>query len=462
MPIPNSVNPSTTGYSQSGLLASFDAVRPAFKTTLFQNFGDQFQKDMRFLWDLNAKRPIANVAGGFHFEEDRFDTAVTVKANASTTGSTLIFTLADAEIQTFNGARTSYPQINDFLIDPVNRKRYQITNKVDNGTDTTITAIETNGQAATTPVPGKKYGIYSSGSVENSGHDGAKNSYWTKQTFKLQNIKTQGLITGYAAVNELFPEYDQEGNFIGNWVGWTRMRTEWEHLKKLAGAMVFGKENSAGASQTNGMLEVFSTRANTLDISGGVDLDSLKDTVDLLKANSTPSNVMGLLCHGVNRPLQEALAVTKQDVNIASVREQSAALIFGRKESSMGLMATYDFNTVIVEGFTYNLRLFDLSYDPNLFGLGGTAGNYFVNTAYFMPSQGGVDAQGIARRHMEMSYASNPAGGVDRLMKVYDLGANAAIPTNDRDNLTTQFESHIGMDYFAMKQCAFWFDSSIA
>ena len=461
--VPNAVNPATSGYPQgTTILASFDSIRPDFKKILFQQYGDQFSKELRLLYDMNAKRPMRNANGGFHFEEDRYDSKITVLADAGTAGTTLSFTLAPAEIETVSGDRTSYPNIGDLFWNPYNGQRFQITNKTDNGSATTITAISIDGQTAAVPTPGTEYGIYSSAAAENSGQPDAKSSYWSKIDFVLQRVKTTGLVTGDAAVDELFPEYDEQGRYVGNWLGFTRMRTEWEHLKKIVGTLVLGKQGTAGDSTTNGMMEVFSTRANTLDISGGVDVDSLRDTIDLLKPNSTPSNVIGLLCREINRPLQAALIDDFANSNLNAVRQKSAELIFGRKEESEGLMATYDFNTVVIEGFTFNLRLFDISYEPNTFGVGDPALNQFANSAFFMPSQATIDPQNVTRRYMEMAYGSNPAGNVDRLMKVWDLGANASVPTNDVDQLTVNFLSHVGMDYFAMKQCAYWYNATLS
>lgn len=450
-----------SGYPQNNLLASFDSVVPEVRDLLFQNYGDQFLKEMKFLWDMNAKRAIKNASGGSHFEEDRYDSVLTVKANASTSGTTLRFTLANAEIEDVDGTLYVYPTETDLIYSPVTMERYQITSVTDNGTDVTIVATEISGTTATVPQAGDVYAVYSSAAAENSGQPEPSDSFWTQQTYKLQTIKTSDRVTGDAAVDKLWAEYTEDGKFVGNWVGFSRMRLEYLHLKKLVGAMILGKQGTAGNSTTTGMMEAFSTRANTIDISGGVDLTTLYETTDLLKTNSAGSNFIGLLTRYVNQPLQDALNEKYKNANIEQVRRQSANLIFGMGESSEGMYATNDFNCVTVNGVTYNLRLMDISFDPTVFGAGGET-NQFANTAYFMPSTAGKDAQGGARRHMEVQYGANPAGGVDRLMKVWQTGANAPIPTNDIDNANTHFLSQIGLDFFALKQCAYWYDGSLS
>jgi hypothetical protein len=259
----------------------------------------------------------------------------------------------------------------------------------------------------------------------------------------------------------LYAQTDELDNFVGNWIGFERMTIEWRHLKSIIGMTVLGKQGTAGNSTSNGMMETFGARANSLDISGGVDVDSLYETSDLLKPNSTPNNIIGLLGANIYTPLSKAIVQDLQNANIEQVRKKSAELIFGSGEQSEGMMATYDFNTVIINGQTFNLRSFDLSFDPVVFGLNRET-NQFASTAYFMPSTKTSDAEGMPRRYMELNYLSNSAGRVDRLMSVVELGRNAAIPTNGVDNLTIDFLTQAGLDFYAMKQCAYWYDATLS
>jgi len=463
--IANAVAPNTANYPQSNILISaMDAVRPDFQEKLFKKYG-QFMKELLLLKRMQATRPIKNSGGGFHFEEDFYDESITVKANASTSGSTLIFTLADAEIETTTGLRTSYPNVGDLIYDPVTMTRGQITAKTDNGTNTTITAQAiVSGETWDTPTAGKKYGIYSNSYGENTGSPDARNSYWTKYAFKMQILKGSALVTGTAAVDNLFPQYDEAGNFVGNWGGVSRTQEEFRLLKATMGQLILGQTSTstaAGVNQsTGGMMDAFASRANGVDISGGVDIDTLNDLIDALKPNNPENNFMGWLTRGVNRPLQDALNTQFANANIESVRKQSAEMIFG-DGASEGLMATFDFNTVVKEGMTFNLRSFDLSYDPKVFGL-SHATNQFCNTAYFFPTSGGTDAQGGLRRHIELAYAVNGDNGQSRMMKIWETGANAPVPTNDVDNRVTNYLAHFGLDFFSLTQCGYLFDSSLS
>ena len=463
---PNSVAPNTSGYQQSSILAVSDFVRPDFQTKLFKQYG-QFMDDLLLLKRMQATRPIRNASGGFHFEESFYDTYIEVKADAGTAAAKLTFTIANTQIETVGSKRTVYVTEGDLIMDMATNTRGQVV-KVDgllaSSGDITIEVESLTGTSWTVPTAGKQYAIYSNAYDENSGQPNAKSSSWDKFSFKLQTLKTSALITGNAAIDQLFPETDENGNFVGNWGGVQRTQAEFRHLKSTIGQLILGIESDAsGVSQTtHGMMDRFATLANGVSVdTASIGIDDLEALIDALKPNNPDNNFMGWLCRGINRPLQAALATEFQNANISAVRRQSAEMIFGSAENVESMYATFDFECVVKEGMVFNLRSFDLSYDPQVFGVGGLDKNLFVNTAYFMPSGTGVDAQGMTRRHMELAYGVNGDNGQDRMLKIWETGANAPVPTNDIDNRLTHYLTHFGLDFFSLKQCGYMFDSSL-
>lgn len=464
---PNSVAPNTSGYQQSSILAVSDFVRPDFQTKLFKQYG-QFMDDLLLLKRMQATRPIRNASGGFHFEESFYDTYIQVKADDGTTGGTLEFTIADSQVETVGSTRTVYVTEGDLIMDMATNTRGQVIDVLglDGGGDITVLAKSLTGTSWTVPTAGKQYAIYSNAYNENTGQPNAKSSSWDKFSFKLQTLKTSALITGNAAIDQLFPETDENGNFVGNWGGVQRTQAEFRHLKSTIGQLILGIESDqSGVSQTtHGMMDRFATLANGVNVDttgAGVGIEDLNALIDALKPNNPDNNFMGWLCRGINRPLQAALATEFQNANISAVRRQSAEMIFGAAENVESMYATFDFECVVKEGMVFNLRSFDLSYDPQVFGVGGVSGNLFANTAYFMPSGSGVDAQGMTRRHMELAYGVNGDNGQDRMLKIWETGANAPVPTNDIDNRLTHYLTHFGLDFFSLKQCGYMYDSSL-
>ncbi len=461
---PNSVAPNTSGYQQSSILAVSDFVRPDFQTKLFKQYG-QFMDDLLLLKRMQATRPIRNASGGFHFEESFYDTYIQVKADASTTGATLKFTIANTQIETVGSKRTVYVTEGDLIMDMATNTRGQVVRvDIPSSGDVTVEAESLTGTSWTAPTAGKQYAIYSNAYDENTGQPNAKSSSWDKFSFKLQTLKTSALITGNAAIDQLFPETDEKGNFVGNWGGVQRTQAEFRHLKSTIGQLILGIESdAAGVSQTtHGMMDRFATLANGVNVdTASIGIDDLEALIDALKPNNPDNNFMGWLCRGINRPLQAALATEFQNANISAVRRQSAEMIFGAAENVESMYATFDFECVVKEGMVFNLRSFDLSYDPQVFGVGGVSGNLFANTAYFMPSGTGVDAQGMTRRHMELAYGVNGDNGQDRMLKIWETGANAPVPTNDIDNRLTHYLTHFGLDFFSLKQCGYMYDSAL-
>ena len=460
---PNSVNPNTPGYAQSSILAVSDFVRPDFQTKLFKQYG-QFMDELLLLKRMQATRPIRNASGGFHFEEDYYDNFIEVKADGDTAANILEFTIADSQIETVGSVRTVYVNEGDLIYDPIAMIRGQVTGvDIPPSGDITVTAKSLRGETWTVPTAGDKYGIYSNAYDENTDQPDAKSSYWEKFSFKLQTLKTSALITGNASIDQLFPETDEAGNFVGNWGGVQRTQAEFRHLKSTIGQLILGLEsNQSGVSQTtHGMMDRFLNRAQTVQSNGMSNpIGTLEDLIDVLKPVNAENNYMGWLCREVNRPLQNALLAEFQNANISAVRRQSAEIIFGEGEASENMYATFDFECMVKEGMTMNLRAFDLSYDPKVFGLGG-ANNQFVNTAYFLPAGTGYDAQGASRRHMELAYGVNGDNGQDRMMKIWETGANAPVPTNAIDNRVTHYLTHFGIQFFSLKQCAIIYNEDL-
>jgi hypothetical protein len=461
---PNSVAPNTSGYQQSSILAVSDFVRPDFQTKLFKQYG-QFMDDLLLLKRMQATRPIRNASGGFHFEESFYDTYIEVKADEDTAGAHLEFAIANTQVETVGSKRTVYVTEGDLIMDMATNTRGQVTRvDIPSSGDVIVQAESLTGTSWTVPTAGKQYAIYSNAYDENTGQPNAKSSSWDKFSFKLQTLKTSALITGNAAIDQLFPETDENGNFVGNWGGVQRTQAEFRHLKSTIGQLILGIESDAsGVSQTtHGMMDRFATLANGVSVdTASIGIDDLEALIDALKPNNPDNNFMGWLCRGINRPLQAALATEFQNANISAVRRQSAEMIFGSAENVESMYATFDFECVVKEGMVFNLRSFDLSYDPQVFGVGGVSGNLFANTAYFMPSGTGVDAQGMTRRHMELAYGVNGDNGQDRMLKIWETGANAPVPTNDIDNRLTHYLTHFGLDFFSLKQCGYMFDSSL-
>ena len=220
---------------------------------------------------------------------------------------------------------------------------------------------------------------------------------------------------------------------------------EYRHLLGLVGAMILGKGNPDPAtnpsigSVTNstyaqGMVETFTNRAvpgtwTTGGLDGASDLYAL---ISDMKANWTGNDLVGLFCKDLYEAFEQNVAGSGllNNANIASTRQESAKVIFGDNQDFETMMSTFAFSTLTLNGKNLNVKSFDLSYDPTLFGQGGT--NDFTGMGFVMPAEKQADASGLLRNTVELIYKS--MDGEDRFMKVWDDGAASPRRLGPNDN----------------------------
>jgi hypothetical protein len=113
------------------------------------------------------------------------------------------------------------------------------------------------------------------------------------------------------------------------------------------------------------------------------------------------------------------------------------------------MMSTFAFSTITLNGKNLNLKSFDLSYDPVMFG--ATASAKFKDYGFFIPAEKSADAQGVLRNCVELTYKS--MDGEDRFMKVWDDGAASPRRLGPNDNYVVYMLTQFGFDWFKIEQC---------
>ena len=464
---PNSFSAAQVGYPQSGILAVNDFVRPDFQNKLFLQYGDQFYKDYLFMLAMGGKKGTKNAEGGFHFEEDRYDEAVTVLANAGTGAQSLVFTLDTSEIVTVSGDDYVYPVVGQTLWDPATNTIGRIISVVIvDGVSVTITATRLSGPTYTAPAAGKQFALLSNAQPENSIAPDPQNSYWTKITYQLQTFRNTATTTDLALGDELYAEIDEMGRFVGNWGGVSETQNEYRHMKAIFGALVLGSVNNVAGqpSTTDGYYNVFSAGSNTVDVLTGNYIDHLYTLIDKLKENSPMSSTyIGLICRNIINDYQTDLRAVYPDSNIKAIDNQEAQYIFGGN-TSLGQNLRMDFQKAMLSGFTMIGKSFDVSYDPNVTGLNAaTNQNLFANTAYWIQGGDTSDAQGNTYRPIQMRYLEIPGiNGNMRSIYIKRSGLFASEGDNNQAQRSTYFYSNWGNEFFNLKQTGFWYKSALS
>jgi len=458
---------NSAGYTQHSLLSSIDALPPDVSTKLYRRFGGQGLDILNLLIAQGAKRVVNNSNGSFHFEEDRYNQAIPY-ASRTGSGSSWTFTVTSTDVD----LNKPYVVVGDLLVDMnIMTNKYRVTAVNTSSGQYTIEA--TRFGAPTSPTAPAASGIlvvYSSAFGEDTAQPNAKATYWTKYAAPMQRHKTTAKITGDALTDKIYPVMMDDGKTLKGFHSHLFAQHEYRHLLGLVGAMILGKgfnytlagnQVTSGTDSTigtaAGMVDTFNNRAvgETWDPAGaaGATITDLYNLIAGMKANWTGNDLMGLFCKELYQKFEKDSLDYTNNVNIASTRQESAKLIFGENTDYEAMMSTFAFSTLTLNGKNLSVKSFDLSYDPTLFGAGGT--NDFTSMGFVIPAEKQADAQGVLRNAVELTYKS--MDGEDRFMKVWDDGAASPRRLGPNDNYVVYMLTQFGFDWFKIDQCGFLF-----
>ena len=464
--LPQGYGTSAIGYGQHSILSSIDALPPDVSAKLFKRFGGQGLDILNLLIAQGAKRVVNNSNGSFHFEEDRYNQSVTVSGGG--TGTTFSIVVSGT-----NETNEQYPFLvkGDLLINMVTMERFIVNSVTADATtpfDTYTASVSPISGVSTTINSGTTLAIYSSSFGEDTDQPNAKATYWSRFYAPMQRHKTSAKITGDAMTDKVFPVMMDDGKTLKGFHSHLFAQHEYRHLLGLVGAMILGKSFNPSAlpapnigsvnnsSYAQGMVDTFELRATSTpwDIGTGdtFDIGAIYTLIAGMKANWTGNDLIGLFCRELYEAFEQDISSGNNflaNTNIASTRQESAKVIFGDNQDFDTMMSTFAFSTLTLNGKNLNVKSFDLSYDPTLFGAGTT--NKFTGMGFVMPAEKQADAAGLLRNTVELIYKS--MDGEDRFMKVWDDGAASPRRLGPNDNYVIYMLTHFGFDWFKIEQC---------
>jgi len=451
---------NSTGYAQHGILSSIDALPPDVSTKLFKRFGGQGLDILNLLIAQGAKRVVNNSNGSFHFEEDRYNQSMPYSGVSNGGTSTPTFTISGSQVNNdkpFLVAGDVLMNMNDMTT------RYRVTSTTPNVAPNTYTVLTSKIGTGTPDATGNLV-VYTSSFNEDTIQPDAKATYWSRFYAPMQRHKTTAKITGDALTDKIYPVMMDDGKTLKGFHSHLFAQHEYRHLLGLVGAMILGQGNPNPATNprtsamndsnyAQGMVETFQNRAVTeqWNAVGGFEISDIYNLIAGLKANWTGNDLMALFCKELYQSFEQEIGTTGllQNANIASTRQESAKVIFGDNQDFETMMSTFAFSTLTLNGKNLNVKSFDLSYDPTLFGAGGT--NDFTKMGFVMPAEKQADASGLLRNTVELIYKS--MDGEDRFMKVWDDGAASPRRLGPNDNYVIYMLTHFGFDWFKIEQC---------
>jgi hypothetical protein len=463
--LPQGYGTGNASYAQHQILSSIDALPPDVSSKLFKRFGGQGLDILNLLIAQGAKRVVNNSNGAFHFEEDRYNQSVTITTGATITSAGVSVTVSGAD---FN---EQYPFVveGDLLINMATLDRFIVGTVTADSTapyDTYTMILRPISGTSTVIANGTVLAIYSSSFGEDTAQPNAKATYWSRFYAPMQRHKTSAKITGDALTDKVYPVMMDDGKTLKGFHSHLFAQHEYRHLLGLVGAMILGKSYNPTAipspdmgsfdnsSYAQGMVDTFEQRAVQGTWTDGTiaNQECLYDLIAGMKANWTGNDLMALFSKNLYQSFEQNIAAAGflQNTNIASTRQESAKVIFGDNQDFETMMSTFAFSTLTLNGKNLNVKSFDLSYDPTLFG---TTGSAFQDMGFVMPAEKQADASGLLRNSVELIYKS--MDGEDRFMKVWDDGAASPRRLGPNDNYVIYMLTHFGFDWFKIEQCGF-------
>jgi hypothetical protein len=450
-------------YTQHQILSSIDALPPDVSTKLFKRFGGQGLDILNLLIAQGAKRVVNNSNGSFHFEEDRYNQAITVAAAPTVSGTSATFTLDSSVMDTTN----PFLVVGDVLIDMELLGTAGIRCKVISVSSGTYTVTSIDGSnIPSTWGDNLKLAVYTTSFDEDTAQPNAKATYWSRFYAPMQRHKTSAKITGDALTDKIYPVMMDDGKTLKGFHSHLFAQHEYRHLLGLVGAMILGKGNPNPASNpamgsfdnssyAQGMVETFQNRAvQEAWTPNSFSVTDLYDLIGNMKANWTGNDLMALFSKNLYTQFEQDISTSGTflaNTNIASTRQETAKVIFGDNQDFETMMSTFAFSTLTLNGKNLSVKSFDLSYDPTLFAVG--TNNDFQNMGFVMPAEKQADASGLLRNTVELIYKS--MDGEDRFMKVWDDGAASPRRLGPNDNYVIYMLTHFGFDWFKIEQCGF-------
>lgn len=451
-------------------LSALDIVKPIIAETMVDAYGQSALMKELLYHKMQCKPKVVNNSDGWSwYDELRVNEKITVTANSGTATTNLSFTMGGSQINTLGSTRTIYPAIGDIIQDPATGQEGYIYSVVDGGVTFTVQATSYSGNW-TAPSAGKIYVISSSAEFEDAQTlYKAKDSYVEVKSAKLQRFSAIVKADSDILTDELWINTTESGEYFGSWGGKQIMEGEIRMALQQVGAMWLGigATEVAGSlpGKTQGIWQAYEAEATPVAYTAAaMTIAQARDVIEAIKGAGGYGPQTWTLPHITNEAVQGLFqsqgALT--DLNINQVRQSSARLIFENvpQATADNLMRVFDVTTAILDGVTINVRLMNLSYDPNLFGA-DQPNNVFIRKGFCCPTARATDGNGNGYSQVEMGYKSM---GPYNLMSYYgELGFLAKGGANSEANeVKRAWRSHIGFGIRGVTQCVLLSASDIS
>lgn len=473
---------SAIGISTTGIISTFDILKPEVRNRLFRSKGDQGMGAMRLLESLGYSRSISQDSA-ISYEEDwihpTFHSDGIVGAAAAgtaiapptqtirvsnNTGNNDYLTFAIVDDGSAAPTSWSYCPVQqwDLIMYPTGEVA-QVTALASVGTDTVDLTVVSSDFSVGLPalVANEELIIYSNAFPEGSDQpDGIQNKP-KKTTAYVQIIKTGFRWTGTQATNRSwFDTYKGAGDIPAYYLK-GQMDTEYEHELKIDGALLFGKlttsniiDNSGFSASsyepiktTEGQIPYMRANGNLKQYTPGTfAIQTMNDIVKLLDKQFTPRYIMGMVGINLDIEIEDTLKAYFQNTNITYVTENMVKDCFG---GNAALAASVGFNVLTKGDYTFCFSRMPIFSHARLYGASG----------FKTPSLGAFIPMGT-KRDLKSDYdvpyfgmIYKALGDYSRKAEVWTLqGAAPGTKVFSKDINQLCMRSHIGAEHVGANQ----------
>jgi len=426
------------------LMSFYDTAKPQISNIVYYNH--KYILPMNIFKTLGLTREIMGESAQ-HFEagwiHPNFHAQATVGAVGA--GNPLTFQVSTNDVVD----DTVYPRVNDTVLFK-NKTSGQISAVTHVGTGNyTVTVVPDRPTYNLSITAGDAVWITGNAFAEGTGGPSARTTGRELLQFPLQIVKETWAATGTALTNQQWFEKDQFGNMRDVYNS-GYLDGEFRFLEQLGDTAVFGAVNlnSGSASRMYSMDYVASTSGKTLPYVGGnYGINELKENIRYAQKKASGVKFLALIAPELNLSMTTGLSdVFSQNPNLfgtVGTSEYSSVFKAGYENEAKMMGVDINFSKVSYGGYNFHLcPVHQWGLEVN----GGADGFKQTGYGFFIPLTKSQDAEGTMRDRFVMTYKKKDKW--NRAMKVWETGANAAVPTNDVDNLVVNFLGHWGTEFF--------------
>ncbi len=456
---------ASPGVSGVPVLSAFDATWqwevavPDYSRRMIDQFNGQ-GADLFLMWyNLGMKRAVQTTKG---WTWERALITSTFSSNATTAnfgnGATATVVITASEV---DSSGNSYPIVGEVWKHVPTGTTGRIATKV--GSTLTIVPLMTT-EAFGVITAGDEFVQIGTAWAEGSAQPEGKQNFWLKYYWAVQHFKHTYSATGSMLTNE--PQWNEIAYALGGtgksvtsfWSEGT-MNMEYYHFRDLAYTMFFGKQadNLTNIQTSTGLDYEIEQRGYDYPAGATFDRTDLRNIGNEMSKRWSTNIYLALLQGEQYQSLNDSILSDLSGTNLNATNQLIADKYFGGNlAKSQGLVSTFDWQSVAMDGFTWILKRNRMADDPTGMGVSVTTANWFDALNYFIPmtsveyrDEAGKTALGS---HIEFIYKA--MDGYSRLFELTLDGRAAPTPIGPYDLRASYLTCEAGWNFRGLTQFA--------